>query len=392
FGTSGGLPAGGAWLGVKLRSAGQGAFVALDQRSAIGTDALTGGCPGSWTLDGNAGIPAGSYLGTSDAVDLVLMAGGITVGEFNATNGAVALGPFLGAGVDSSGLYSTSVGFSNGALGDYSFAGGFDGGTVNRGSFVWGDSTGGFITDSAPDQFIVQAGGGFGINTNAIGAAFDDLVLGARSGGDADSDLVFLSRGANQSGRIYVADSDGVMHISASGGVDIVNPVEIDGALDAKSLRVAGEASKATAGGFKANSDRRIKQDIEPVENAIDTILRLRPVTFRYTDAYLADHAAIADERYYNVVAQEFAGVFPDAVTGSGEYLEGAAKTPANEILQVDTYPALITTVAAVQELARTNEATDQRMHRLEAENAALRASLDRLSVRLERIENGREH
>ncbi|HET6545134.1 MAG TPA: hypothetical protein VFG55_00125, partial [Rhodanobacteraceae bacterium] len=47
FGTSGGLPAGGAWLGVKLRSAGQGAFVALDQRSAIGTDALTGGCPGS---------------------------------------------------------------------------------------------------------------------------------------------------------------------------------------------------------------------------------------------------------------------------------------------------------------------------------------------------------
>ena len=99
---------------------------------------------------------------------------------------------------------------------------------------------------------------------------------------------------------------------------------------------------------------------------------RIKPVTFRYADSYRADHDSIADQRYYNVIAQEFAEVFPDAVQGSGEYLPGAAKTVANEILQVDTYPALITTVAAVQELA--------------AENAALKAQLAALSERLDKL------
>ncbi len=85
----------------------------------------------------------------------------------------------------------------------------------------------------------------------------------------------------------------------------------------------------------------------------------------------------MADLRYYNVIAQEFAEVFPDAVTGSGEYLPNAGKTPQNEILQVDTYPAQIVTIAAVQELAQ--------------KNAALQATVDRLTARLEKLEATRE-
>ncbi len=72
------------------------------------------------------------------------------------------------------------------------------------------------------------------------------------------------------------------------------------------------------------------------------------------------------------MIAQEFAEVFPDAVQGSGEYLHGAKKTAENEILQVDTYPALITTMAAVQELA--------------AENAELKAQLAALNKRMDTL------
>jgi len=177
-------------------------------------------------------------------------------------------------------------------------------------------------------------------------------------------------------GLIYVGDADGTMYLSSAGGVRITDPVDIDGAVKTAALDVAGTASKATAGAWKANSDGRIKQDIEPIENAVDTLLRLQPVTFRYTDSYRADHASVADQRYYNVIAQQFAEVFPDAVTGSGEYLAGAPKTPANEILQVDTYPAQIVTIAAVQELAQ--------------QNASLQVTVDRLVARIARLEAAR--
>lgn len=388
FATSG-VPASGAWLDVQLRPAGTGAYVALGEREAVSPDAIAGGCPGSWTLDGNAGNPAGSYLGTTDANDLVLKAGSAPVAQFSATNGSVVLSPYISA--NAPGASSTSVSESYGASGDFSFAGGYSGGTNFDGSFVWGDRGGGAFefSDSAPDQFVVRAGGGVGFNTSSFGPA-DEMVIAVRSGGaDADSDLVLRSLGGNV-GRIYEREVDGALWLTAFGGVHIDNPVDVNGALDTKALHVAGDASKATAGGFKANSDRRIKSDIEPVMGALDKIRQLRPVTFRYTPEYLANHPGVADQRYYNVIAQDFAQVFPDAVDGSGEYLAGKTKTPDNEILEVDTYPALITTVAAVQEIADDSAATVQRVRKLEAENAALKAQLERLGARLDAVERAR--
>lgn len=385
FGVSG-TPANGAYLAVKVRPAGQGSFVALDQRSALSGDSPSSVCPGAWTIDGNAGNPPGSYLGTADAQDLVLEAGGANVAAFSAVNAAAVLGPFASA--SGRGANSIALGFTNGAAGDNSVAAGFNASTSFLGSFVWGDFDDNPITDTAADQFVVQAGGGVMFNTNQFPYPYEDVVIAPRSGSgsDADADLAFITRSGAYNGDIYVSDSTGVMTVYASNGVHISNPVSIDGTLKSASLEVLGNASKSTAGGFSANSDRRIKQDIEPIDNALDTIQQLRPVTFRYSDAYRASHPEIADQRYYNVIAQEFAQVFPDAVHGSGEYLAGAAKTPDNEILQVDTYPALITTVAAVQQLATDDETTTQRVHHLETENAALKAQLDRLSARLDQL------
>ncbi|MGH8172223.1 MAG: tail fiber domain-containing protein, partial [Rhodanobacteraceae bacterium] len=257
---------------------------------------------------------------------------------------------------------------------DDSIAAGY-GGIVqpgHDGSFVWGDDQSASFESSGVQQFLLRAGGGVGINTNNIGGN-DDVVMFPRANGDADSDLRFRTRSGSE-GLIYVADADATMYISANGGVHITDPVEIARSLKTASISVEGNATKATAGAWKANSDGRIKDDIEPVGNALDTLSRLHPVTFRYTDSYRAGHAGIADQRYYNVIAQQFAEVFPDAVTGSGEYLAGAPKTPENEILQVDTYPAQIVTIAAVQELAE--------------KNAALQAKVERLIARLAKLEN----
>jgi hypothetical protein len=116
-------------------------------------------------------------------------------------------------------------------------------------------------------------------------------------------------------------------------------------------LEVEGQASKSTAGNWVANSDRRIKSEIQPLTGALEKLGRVRLVDFRYTPDYRATHPGIADKRYLNVIAQEFAEVFPDHVQRSGEKLPDGS-----DILQVDTYPLTIYSAAAVQELARENQ------------------------------------
>jgi hypothetical protein len=124
-----------------------------------------------------------------------------------------------------------------------------------------------------------------------------------------------------------------------------------------RALEVNGEASKSTAGNWLANSDRRIKTEIEPITGALATLARVRLVDFRYTDYHLGAHPEIEDRRYPNVIAQEFAEVFPDDVKGSGEKLPDGS-----EILQVDTYPLTIYSVAAIQELYRENRSLEKKL------------------------------
>ena len=140
-------------------------------------------------------------------------------------------------------------------------------------------------------------------------------------------------------------------------------------------LEVNGNASKSSAGAWLSNSDRRIKADIESISGALETLDQVRLVDFRYSDDYLAAHPEIEDRRYPNVIAQEFAQVFPDDVKSSGETLPDGS-----EILQVDTYPLTIYSAAAVQELHREN----QQQH---GENLLLRGKIAGLEERLRKIE-----
>ena len=138
----------------------------------------------------------------------------------------------------------------------------------------------------------------------------------------------------------------------------------------ANTLEVAGTASKTTSGNWLANSDARIKTNVQNIEHALDTVDRILPVSFRYTEDYRRDHPGIEDKTYYNVIAQDFAKVFPDAVKSSGEMLDG------KPILQVDTYPATIYSIAAIQELHRLVETQGSELAKLREQNANLEKRL----------------
>jgi len=145
----------------------------------------------------------------------------------------------------------------------------------------------------------------------------------------------------------------------------------------ANTLEVQGSASKLQAGSWLSNSDRRIKKHIETIHEALDTLDRVRLVTFEYTDDYRAAHPPLDQRRYMNIIAQEFQEVFPDYVKGSGERLPNG-----EEILQVDPYPLTIYAAAAVQELHKAVKKQRAQITALERENESIRARLDAIEGR----------
>ncbi|MFC1680279.1 tail fiber domain-containing protein [Pseudomonadota bacterium] len=138
---------------------------------------------------------------------------------------------------------------------------------------------------------------------------------------------------------------------------------------------------------WETTSDAAVKQEVQPVSGALDTLMKVRPVTFRYTDEYRSAHPGLGDGRHYSVIAQEFAEVFPDAVSESGERLESEDRA----LYQVNIHPALITAMAAIQELNGKLESENMRISaendRIKAENTELKVATAEIISRLEKLE-----
>jgi len=304
-----------------------------------------------------------------------------------------------GDGNTASGYYSTVPGGNeNTASGVSSFAAGQNANAIHDNSFIWSDNAN--FSSTAIQQFAVHANGGVRLVGNVTAG---DLSLSengpyhnlSMSGGNSTGFLYgsynFYGDGIHLGYNFY-ADAAANPHVPHPGAptsrisvgygsvalatgpndtpptdrlfVDVNGRVGIGRTPTANLLEIAGNASKSTAGSWLANSDARIKTRIATITNALETLDRVRLVSFHYTDDYRATHPEIEDRSYLNVIAQEFARVFPDAVKGSGEKLPDGS-----EILQVDTYPLTIYSAAAIQELNQ----------KLEAENAELKARLERL-------------
>lgn len=334
------------------------------------------------------------------------------------THGAIAGGLInQAAGVAS----TVGGGEDNCAGGDHSWAGGYraktrpatdpglgygcsnisyPGGEGDAHTFVWADGQTPDFISTGSNQFLVRANGGVALNTNTprarvtieganlwnptlgngwgdftVGTATHGLGIGVATGGAGAGTVRLWPRGGTEdiAFTTHGAPSVDILTIQSAGRICIRRSASTN------ALEVEGNASKTTSGSWLANSDRRIKTDIEALGSAVDTLLRLRPVRFRYTDAYRDAHPDIRDEWYYNVIAQEFAEVFPEAVRGSGETLPGLTKNPDSEILQVDFHPASVVNLAATQELAL-------RMQHVEAENTRLRAELDALQAQVRKL------
>jgi hypothetical protein len=116
---------------------------------------------------------------------------------------------------------------------------------------------------------------------------------------------------------------------------------------------------------WNVTSDRRIKQNVRPLEGALATLLRVRPVRYGFTPAWVAAHPGLGGREHYGVIAQEYREVFPDYVKPTADLLPG----DPDPVLGVDMGSAQIVAIRAIQELAAEVEA-------LKKENAGLKAEL----------------
>ncbi|KAB2899829.1 MAG: tail fiber domain-containing protein [Dokdonella sp.] len=368
------------WLEVKLKS-GTADFTALANRSPVAPEGSA--CPGSWTLDGNAGNPAGSYLGTADNNPVWLRSNGVTAAYF---------GP----------NHSVGLAFPYVPLADYSTAIGYNARTENAGSIVTGgynDNTfGTTIRDTATNQVVLVAEHGVGINTARApdnNPLRDELTIAPSTGLPGSSADITLMTGTpgttgyrgfnvnassggflNISGLYYTSGDpipsyDPVFAIShyhsattgrfSFNGGGFANPISVG------TTPTNGNGAFLSSTGVWTNASSRSFKDsfaaIDPVA-ILDKLVAL-PIQSWY---YKGNRD---DGMHLGPVAEEFASAF-----GLG--------SNAKYIGTVDESGVAL---AAIQGLHRKVE---QENARLQRDNAQLRGRLDALASRLEVLESTR--
>lgn len=371
------------WVDVKVKPANAGNFIALDSRSPVA--APESACPGSWAVDGNAGNPGGSYLGTADTQPLSFKVNGAPAGAFyQNTNGA----EFYVYG-------ATSLAYSDGAFGANSLAAGFHGQTVNEGSFDWSPQFGTItsVLDTATEQFIVNAPHGVGINTATApdGTPLRDELTIAPSpdlpAGNADITLETSTQATGYNGFNISAIPNGFFQIN--GLYDTANALSYDSLLYVNYTHFnasanwqfngagangpisvghdagTGNGAFLSATGIWTNASSRTFKDAFAAIDPVAVLQKLVAMPVK-TWFYKGNHP---DGQHMGPVAEEFAETFG---LGSNEKYIGTVDESG-------------VALAAIQGLNKKVEAENTTLRH---QNAELRGTLDAVVARLDKLES----
>ena len=257
-----------------------------------------GGYPGGNTAEGQAALLSLSTGGFNTAVGFFSLRSN-TAGQLNTATGAGALfvntadqNTATGAGA----LLSNTTGTQNTANGTFALFSNTEGplNTANGFEALFSNTTGSSNTANGyralPNSTTSNANTaiGFGALENNTTGNFN-TSLGAEAGfgvTTADNVICIGAQGANVSSSCFIG------HIR---GVTTANPDAIPVMIDD-----AGQLGTMS-------SSRRFKKEIKPMDNASETILALKPVTFHYkSDA--------SGTPQFGLIAEEVAEVNPDLV------------------------------------------------------------------------------
>lgn len=238
----------------------------------------------------------------------------------------------------------------------------------HQGTFVWADAVDANFSSTGENQFMVRATGGFGLNTAPPTTGFLEMTVQSFDVSDF-ANLWLKQASANQNG-ILVSVGGGATTNNAGFFIDHYDgttqsrrlELSSNGAVSIRSNTTGantGVTMAANGGSFTSLSDRRLKTAIMAVDarQVLDRLVDL-PVS---TWSYIAQGTAI---RHIGPMAQDFKAAF-----GVGESDTGITTIDADGVA-----------LAAIQGL---NAKVDAERAALMAENADLRARIERLEARL---------
>ena len=315
---------------------------------------------GKGSLANNTG---GSY-NTANGVDALQFN---TTGDENTASGASALShnttgaENTASGVDA--LYTNTTGSYNTAVGIVALANNTNGGS----NTAVGDSALYFNGSGSYNTAV-----GLGALENSSGS--NNIAIGYYAG----HSFFNLGAGGNniQIGNQGAADDNGVIRIGFATAMPNCTP-----ACGPQTSFFAAGITGTTTGLSGAvpvvidangqlgtvSSSRRYKDDIQDMGDASSGLLRLRPVTFRYKQAY-QDGSKPVD---YGLIAEEVAEVYPDLVAHS---LDGKIETVRCQKLNA----------MLLNEVQKQHREIEEQGGEMRAEIGALKARLSELQDLLE--------
>jgi len=103
---------------------------------------------------------------------------------------------------------------------------------------------------------------------------------------------------------VWTLNGSETYYDSGNVGIGTTNPNHL--------LHVAGDL--AVAGSVIAPSDRRLKENIQPITEALEIISALQPKTYKYKEEQIAAHG-LSEKQQYGLIAQELEEVLPTLVS-----------------------------------------------------------------------------
>ena len=266
---------------------GLGSSMVQAQNTAYGLEALSNNSGSSNAAFGvyALGVANSGNYNTAIGIDALKFN---TTGSYNTATGTWALGGVnTGDGNTATGYYAltnNTTGFHNSATGYYALYNNSTGthNTAFGDHALYGNSSG-------SENIAIGYGSGQNITTGSHNIDFEN------SGTASDNGVIRIGIEGTYTS-FYAA---GITGVQVSGGIPVY--INSNGQLGT------------------VNSSIRFKEDIHDMADASSKIFRLRPVTYRYRQAY-ADGSKPVD---YGLIAEEVAQVYPDMVVhdASGQIL-----------------------------------------------------------------------
>ena len=284
-----------------------------------------------------------------------------TTGTYNTANGRVALhyntnGYNNNASGDGA-LFFNTTGYNNTASGKSALQYNTTGRSNTASGFnaLRNNTTGIYNTANGDSALSVATTGYRNVALgwaagNAVTTGSDNIIIGGGNQGlAADAGVIRIGASVYQK-RTFIA---GIRAVT-TGLADAV-PVLID--------------SKGQLGTIR--SSRRFKEDIQPMGSVSERLFALRPVTFRYKQAYEDGSKPVQ----YGLVAEEVAEVFPELVVHGKD---GKPETVAYHVLATLLLNELQKEHRVVEALRQDDEVQAARMAALEQQVAVLAQAVER--------------